>query len=194
MMFPRISQWVVSAAIACVCTACITGCGEREPEPQSPETSGTEAVTPAAPQPVVRHLLPPDSPTAQPDEEPATLGDLQRDAAQTIGTAGTLAAQTKDQLLAASLSKLDMLKTKLDDARELAAAQGAQAKAKFDELKSGAEVKMDHAKTKVAELQESSDQAWQSLSDGLRKAVAEVELAVDEAVGAFGDDAADTDD
>ena len=39
-----------------------------------------------------------------------------------------------------------------------------------------------------------TDQAWQSLSDGLRKAVAEVELAVDEAVGAFGDDAADTDD
>ena len=185
MIANRINHQMISIAV-CLSLAWVVGCSETEPEPQAPDSSPTTTAD------EVSKLLPQDVPTTQPGDEPVTFGDVKRDVGQAAKTTLTLADQTKDQVVAATKSKLDLLKSKLNDGKALAAAKGAEAKAKFDDLKADADVKLDQAKVKMTELQESSGEAWQSLKAGLFKAVIEVEQAVGEAAEAFGDDETET--
>jgi TolA-binding protein len=114
-----------------------------------------------------------------------TSEDVRRDAGQAVKTAAEFSRQTKEEFqksLDARLKELDAEIAKLrDKGRDLK----DQAKADWDRKMADLETKRDAARAKLAEVGDSSAEAWKDVQKGAKSAWDELEKAFHDASREF---------
>jgi TolA-binding protein len=107
-----------------------------------------------------------------------TSEDVRRDAGQAVNTAAEFSQQTKEEFqkkLAARLKELDAEIAKLrEKGRDLA----DQAKANWDRKLAELETKRDAGRARLAEVSNSSAEAWKDIHKGTQSAWDELDKAV----------------
>ena len=126
-----------------------------------------------------------DGPTSPTPLGGVTSDDVRRDAENAIDTAAEFSRQTKDEFQ----SKLNARLTELDEEivvlREKGSALKDDAKARWDEKLVNLEIKREAARVKLAEVKDSSAEAWKDLQKGAQSAWSELDTAFREASSEF---------
>lgn len=114
-----------------------------------------------------------------------TSDDVRRDAGQAVNTAAEFSQQTTEEFqksLEARLRKLDADIAKL---RERGVALKDEAKANWDQKMIELEAKRDAARAKLAEVGNSSAEAWKDIQKGAQSAWDELDKAYHDAAREF---------
>ena len=101
-------------------------------------------------------------------------------------SAGAKADKAKDEFVKSLQNTVDSLETNMSKLGALAAAKGAEAKAKYDkDVKPELEKKLEQAKSTLAKVKAQSGSAWESTKDVAQAAVDDLKNAYDKAVTLF---------
>ena len=84
-------------------------------------------------------------------------------------------------------AQLDELRAKIDTLKVKASLAGADAKDEMNKQVAAMESRIDEGKVKLAKLAESSDEAWETMKDGMESAWDSLKHAATEAAAKFKD-------
>lgn len=122
---------------------------------------------------------------AEPTLPKVTSDDVRRDVGQAINTAAEFSQQTKDEFqkkLEARLQEVDAEYAKL---REQGRDLKDEAKIRWDEKMADLETKRDAARVKLAEVGNSTAEAWKDVQQGAESAWKELDKSFREAASEF---------
>ena len=121
------------------------------------------------------------------DQPPGKLRseDVRRDAGQAAETAAEYSRQTKDEFQKKLETRLKELDAEIAKLREKGRDLKDQAKADWDRKMADLETKRDAARGKLAEVRDSSGEAWKDVQKGAQSAWDELDKAFHEASREF---------
>ncbi len=126
-----------------------------------------------------------EQPSSVPTPGKVTSEDVRHDAGEAVDTAAEFSQQTKDEFQ----QKLDVRLKELDAELEVLREKGRdlkdEAKVKWDQNLAELETKRDTARAKLAEVGESSAEAWKDLQKGAQAAWNDMDKAFSEASREF---------
>ena len=114
-----------------------------------------------------------------------TSEDVRRDAGQAVQTAAEFSEQTKDEFQKRLEARLEELDVKIADLREKGRDLKDEAKADWDRRLANLETKRDAARAKLAEVGQSSAEAWKDVQQGAQSAWDGLEQAFQDASREF---------
>ena len=121
------------------------------------------------------------------DESPGTVtsDDVRRDAGQAVDTAAEYSEQAKDEFQGRLEARLEELDSEIAALREKGGDLKDDAKADWDRKLADLEAKRDAARAKLAEVKQSSADAWNDVQKGAQSAWDDLEQAFQDASGEF---------
>ena len=126
-----------------------------------------------------------DQSATTPPSRTVTSDDVRRDAGNAVDTAAEFAKQTKEEYQ----SKLDLRLAELDEEIVMLRERGNQlkddTKVRWEQKLAELEVKREAARVKLAEVKESSAEAWKDVQKGAQSAWDELDKAFQEASSEF---------
>ena len=114
-----------------------------------------------------------------------TSEDVRRDAGQAADTAAEFSEQTKGEFQKRLEARLEELDVKIADLREKGRDLKDEAKADWDRRLANLETKRDAARAKLAEVGQSSAEAWKDAQQGAQSAWNDLEQAFQDASREF---------
>lgn len=115
----------------------------------------------------------------------ATSEDVRREAGEAVDTAAKFSQQTKEEFLTRLEARLEKLDGEVAALREKGRDLKDEAKADWDRKLADLEAKRDAARTKLAEVKESSAEAWKDVQQGAQSAWDDLEQAFQDASREF---------
>jgi TolA-binding protein len=121
------------------------------------------------------------------DRAPGTVTseDVRRDAGQAVDTAIEFSQQTKDEFQKNLADRLQEMDTEIAKLREKGRDLKDEAKTKWEQKLVDLETKRDAARAKLAEVGQSSAEAWKDVQNGAQSAWDELDKAFREASREF---------
>lgn len=126
-----------------------------------------------------------DKPTSSPSSGGVTSNDVRRDAENAIDTAAEFSQQTKEEFQLKLNARLGQLDEEIVMLRERGSSLKDDAKARWDEKLVNLESKREAARVKLAEVKDSSAEAWKDLQKGAQSAWNDLDTAFREASSEF---------
>lgn len=114
-----------------------------------------------------------------------TSEDVRRDAGQAVNTAVEFSQQAKDEFQQRLEARLQELDAEIAQLREKGRDLKDQAKADWERKMTDLETKREAARAKLAELDQSSAEAWKDVQQGVQSAWDELEKAFRDASREF---------
>ena len=114
-----------------------------------------------------------------------TSQDVQRDAGKAVDTTAEFSQQTKDDFQKRLEARLEKLDGEIAALREKGRDLKDEAKADWDRKLADLEAKRDAARAKLAEVKQSSGEAWKDVQRGAQSAWDDVEQAFQDASREF---------
>ncbi len=114
-----------------------------------------------------------------------TSEDVRRDAGQAVDTAAKFSQQTKEEFQKRLEARLEELDVKIAELREKGKDLKDEAKANWDQKLADLETKRDAARAKLAEVGQSSAEAWKDVQQGAQSAWDDLEQAFQDASREF---------
>ena len=114
-----------------------------------------------------------------------TSEDVRRDAGQAVNTAAEFSQQTKEEFQKKLETRLKELDAEIAKLREKGRDLKDKAKANWDQKMAELETKREAARAKLAEIGQSSAEAWEDVRKGAQSAWNELEEAVRDASKEF---------
>ena len=114
-----------------------------------------------------------------------TKEDVRRDAGQALNTASDFANQSKEEFQNKLDARLKELDTEMAALREKGRDLQGDAKADWERKMADLEKKRDAARAKLAEVGQSSAEAWKDVQQGAQSAWEDLDKAFHEASGEF---------
>jgi LPS O-antigen subunit length determinant protein (WzzB/FepE family) len=114
-----------------------------------------------------------------------TTEDVRRDANQAVNTAAEFSQQTKEEFQKSLDARLKELDAEIAKLREKGRNLKDQAKISWDRKMADLETQRDAARAKLAEVGQSSAEAWKDVRKGAQSAWDELDKAVHEAAREF---------
>lgn len=114
-----------------------------------------------------------------------TSEDVRRDAGQAINTAAEFSQQTKDEFQKSLEARLQALDAKIGKLREKGRDLKDQAKTDWDQKMADLATKREAARAKLAEIGQSSAEAWKDVQKGAQSAWDELDKAFHDAAREF---------
>jgi TolA-binding protein len=110
---------------------------------------------------------------------------VRREAGEAVDTAAEFSQQTKEEFLTRLEARLEKLDGEVAALREKGRDLKDEAKADWDRKLADLEAKRDAARTKLAEVKESSAEAWKDVQQGAQSAWDDLEQAFQDASREF---------
>jgi len=126
-----------------------------------------------------------EQPSSVPTPAKVTSEDVRHDAGKAVDTAAEFSQQTKDEFQQKLEARLKELDVELAVLREKGRDLKDEAKVKWDQKLVELETKRDTARAKLAEVSESSAEAWKDLQKGAQAAWNDMDKAFSEASREF---------
>jgi len=126
-----------------------------------------------------------EQPSSVPTHAKVTSEDVRHDAGKAVDTAAEFSQQTKDEFQQKLEARLKELDVELAVLREKGRDLKDEAKVKWDQKLVELETKRDTARAKLAEVSESSAEAWKDLQKGAQAAWNDMDKAFSEASREF---------
>ena len=122
---------------------------------------------------------------ADPTPGTVTSEDVRRDAGQAVDTAAEFSQQTKEEFQKNLDARLQEMDARIAELREKGRDLKDQAKANWDQKMADLETKRDAARAKLAEVGQSSAEAWKDVQQGAQSAWDELDKAFHDASREF---------
>ena len=126
-----------------------------------------------------------EQPSSVPTSGKVTSEDVRHDAGKAVDTTAEFSQQAKDEFQQKLAARLKDLDAEIVTLREKGSVLKDEAKVKWDEKLAELEVKRDTARAKLAEVGESSAEAWKDLQKGAQAAWDDMDKAFSEASREF---------
>ena len=118
-------------------------------------------------------------------EKPVTSEDVRRDAGKTADSAAKLTQQSKEEFQEKLEARLKTLDGEIEKLREKGSDLKDEAKVDWERKMADLETKRETARTKLAEVRESSGEAWKDVQKGAEAAWDDLDKAFQDAAKEF---------